>query len=51
MSIGFLIDANKPTVWRGPMVTSALNQLLKQTVWGNLDYLIIDMPPGTEIFS
>ena len=47
MSIGFLIDANKPTVWRGPMVTSALNQLLKQTVWGNLDYLIIDMPPGT----
>ena len=47
MSIGFLIDASKPTVWRGPMVTSALNQLLKQTIWGNLDYLIIDMPPGT----
>jgi len=47
MSIGFLIDAKKPTVWRGPMVTSALNQLLKQTNWGDLDYLIVDMPPGT----
>ena len=46
-SIGFLIDAKQPMVWRGPMVTSALNQLLKQTLWDNLDYLIVDMPPGT----
>lgn len=47
MSIGFLIDEDTPMVWRGPMVTSALEQLLKQTSWQNLDYLIIDMPPGT----
>ncbi|MDE0743613.1 MAG: iron-sulfur cluster carrier protein ApbC [Woeseiaceae bacterium] len=47
ISIGFLIDAKQPMVWRGPMVTSALNQLLKQTLWDNLDYLIVDMPPGT----
>ena len=47
MSIGFLIDAKQPMVWRGPMVTSALNQLLKQTLWNDLDYLIVDMPPGT----
>lgn len=47
MSIGFLIDPKKPTIWRGPMVTSALNQLLNQTIWGGLDYLIVDMPPGT----
>lgn len=47
MSIGFLIDEDTPMVWRGPMVTSALEQLLKQTNWGNLDYLIVDMPPGT----
>jgi ATP-binding protein involved in chromosome partitioning len=47
MSIGFLIDANQPMVWRGPMVTSALNQLLHQTRWADLDYLIVDMPPGT----
>lgn len=47
MSIGFLIDEDTPMVWRGPMVTSALEQLLKQTKWGDLDYLIIDMPPGT----
>jgi ATP-binding protein involved in chromosome partitioning len=47
MSIGFLIDADQPMVWRGPMVTSALNQLLHQTCWSDLDYLIVDMPPGT----
>lgn len=47
MSIGFLIDPDQPMVWRGPMVTSALNQLLNQTRWSNLDYLIVDMPPGT----
>ena len=47
MSIGFLIDPDQPMVWRGPMVTSALNQLLNQTQWDNLDYLIVDMPPGT----
>jgi ATP-binding protein involved in chromosome partitioning len=47
MSIGFLVDEQQPMAWRGPMVTSALNQLLTQTHWGNLDYLVVDMPPGT----
>lgn len=47
MSIGFLIDPDQPMVWRGPMVTSALNQLLHQTDWDDLDYLVVDMPPGT----
>ena len=47
MSIGFLIDPDQPMVWRGPMVTSALNQLLHQTEWDDLDYMIVDMPPGT----
>jgi ATP-binding protein involved in chromosome partitioning len=47
MSIGFLVDERQPMAWRGPMVTSALNQLLTQTNWGGLDYLIVDMPPGT----
>lgn len=47
MSIGFLIDEETPMVWRGPMATSALEQLLNDTQWRNLDYLIIDMPPGT----
>jgi len=47
MSIGFLIDVEQPMVWRGPMVTSALNQLLSETDWGDLDFLVIDMPPGT----
>ncbi len=47
MSIGFLIDPEQPMVWRGPMVTQALSQLLGDTDWGDLDYLVIDMPPGT----
>ena len=46
-SIGFMIDIETPMVWRGPMVTSALEQLLKETNWRDLDYLIVDMPPGT----
>ncbi len=47
MSIGFLIDEETPMIWRGPMVTQALEQLLNDTRWRDLDYLIIDMPPGT----
>jgi ATP-binding protein involved in chromosome partitioning len=47
MSIGFMIDEEQPMVWRGPMVTQALVQLLETTRWGDLDYLIVDMPPGT----
>lgn len=47
MSIGFLIDEETPMVWRGPMVTQALQQLLGDTNWDDLDYLVIDLPPGT----
>jgi ATP-binding protein involved in chromosome partitioning len=47
MSIGFLVDTDNPMIWRGPMATQALEQLLRQTHWGELDYLIVDMPPGT----
>ena len=47
MSIGFLIDVETPMVWRGPMVTQALQQLLNDTRWDEVDYLIVDMPPGT----
>jgi ATP-binding protein involved in chromosome partitioning len=47
ISIGFLIDIDTPMVWRGPMVTQALEQLLKDTRWRELDYLVIDLPPGT----
>ncbi len=47
MSIGFLIEEGAPVVWRGPMVMSALNQLLREVVWGDLDVLVVDMPPGT----
>jgi ATP-binding protein involved in chromosome partitioning len=46
-SIGFLIDIDTPMVWRGPMVTQALEQLLKDTRWRDLDYLVVDLPPGT----
>jgi ATP-binding protein involved in chromosome partitioning len=47
ISIGFLIDIDTPMVWRGPMVTQALEQLLKDTAWRELDYLVVDLPPGT----
>jgi ATP-binding protein involved in chromosome partitioning len=47
MSIGFLVDQNDAMIWRGPMATQALEQLLRQTNWKDLDYLIVDMPPGT----
>jgi ATP-binding protein involved in chromosome partitioning len=47
ISIGYLIDEDQPMIWRGPMVTNALQQLLKDTNWQHLDYLIIDLPPGT----
>ena len=47
MSIGFLVDADQAMIWRGPMATQALEQLLRQTNWRDLDYLIVDMPPGT----
>ena len=47
MSIGFLVDMDTPMVWRGPMVTGALEQLLRDTKWRDLDYLVIDLPPGT----
>jgi len=46
-SIGFMISEDNPAIWRGPMVTQALEQLLRSTNWDNLDYLIVDMPPGT----
>jgi ATP-binding protein involved in chromosome partitioning len=47
MSVGFLIDVEQPMVWRGPMVTQALEQLLRDTRWQDLDYLVVDLPPGT----
>jgi ATP-binding protein involved in chromosome partitioning len=47
MSIGFMIEADNPMIWRGPMAVQALEQLLRQTNWGDLDYLLVDMPPGT----
>ncbi len=47
MSIGLLIDADAPMIWRGPMATSALPQLFNDTLWGDLDYLLVDLPPGT----
>ena len=47
MSIGYLIDEETPMIWRGPMVTQALEQLLKDTNWRSVDYLIVDLPPGT----
>jgi ATP-binding protein involved in chromosome partitioning len=47
MSIGFLVDPDQAMIWRGPMATQALDQLLRQTNWRELDYLVVDMPPGT----
>jgi len=47
MSIGFMVEEDTPMIWRGPMVTSALQQLLTETNWESLDYLVIDLPPGT----
>jgi len=47
MSIGYLVDEETPMIWRGPMVTQALEQLLKDTHWQDVDYLVIDLPPGT----
>ncbi|MEK8032628.1 iron-sulfur cluster carrier protein ApbC [Ideonella sp. DXS29W] len=47
MSIGFIVEPNQAMIWRGPMATQALDQLLRQTNWGDLDYLLVDMPPGT----
>ncbi len=47
MSIGFLVDEKEPIIWRGPMVMGVVNQFLKEVDWGELDYLVVDMPPGT----
>ena len=47
MSIGYLIDEEAPMIWRGPMVTQALQQLINETQWHDLDYLVVDLPPGT----
>src|SRR3546814_10756978 len=47
MSIGFLVDDDQPMIWRGPMVTQALGQLLNETVWDDVEYLVVDLPPGT----
>jgi ATP-binding protein involved in chromosome partitioning len=47
ISIGFMVDEEEPMIWRGPMVTSALNQLIGDTNWSDIDYLVVDMPPGT----
>ena len=47
LSIGFFVDADRPLIWRGPMATSALNQLMNDALWGELDWLVVDMPPGT----
>lgn len=47
MSIGFLVDEDTPMIWRGPMATQALDQLFRDTVWQDIDYLIVDLPPGT----
>jgi len=47
MSVGFLVPEDTPMIWRGPMVTSALNQMLREVDWGELDILVVDLPPGT----
>jgi ATP-binding protein involved in chromosome partitioning len=47
LSIGCFVDTDRPLIWRGPMATSALNQLMNDTLWGELDWMVVDMPPGT----
>jgi ATP-binding protein involved in chromosome partitioning len=47
MSMGFLVDPNQPVIWRGPMIHNALRQFLQEVDWGDLDYLVVDLPPGT----
>ena len=47
ISIGFLVPPNQPLIWRGPMLTSAIRQFIQEVLWGELDYLVIDLPPGT----
>ena len=47
MSIGFLVEEETPMIWRGPMVMSAITQMLREVAWGELDVLVVDMPPGT----
>src|SRR5271167_4247615 len=47
MSIGFLVDEETPMIWRGPMVMSAITQMLREVEWGKLDVMVVDMPPGT----
>src|SRR4029078_3147712 len=47
MSMGFLVEEDTPMIWRGPMVVSALTQMLREVAWGDLDVLVVDMPPGT----
>jgi ATP-binding protein involved in chromosome partitioning len=47
MSIGFMIDENQPVIWRGPLVSNAIREFLDKVMWGNLDYLVVDLPPGT----
>lgn len=47
LSIGCFVDPDRPLIWRGPMATSALNQLMNDTLWGELDWMVVDMPPGT----
>jgi ATP-binding protein involved in chromosome partitioning len=47
MSMGFLMDPDSPVIWRGPMLHGAINQFLKDVIWGELDYLVVDLPPGT----
>ena len=47
MSIGFFLDENNPVIWRGPMVHGAIQQFLRDVDWGELDYLVVDLPPGT----
>ncbi len=51
MSMGFLVEEETPMIWRGPMVMSALNQMLREVAWAPLDILVVDMPPGTATRS